>query len=79
MNAPDLFRPTGLPASEDLADVAEVSILLPNWQFAALENAAQARGLTSAQLMRRLLRQFINRQEDDELEADEKLNVSCQW
>jgi len=78
MNTPDLSRLTGLPASDGPADVAEVSFLLPGWQFAALESAAQARGLTSAQLVRRVLRQFINRQED-ELEADEKLNVPCQW
>jgi len=72
MNIPD-------PSLEVPPEVAEISLLLPGWQLAALENAAEARGMTSAQLVRRLLRDFILRQEDDELEADRKLNVSCQW
>jgi hypothetical protein len=79
MSIPDLSRLTGLPASEGPPDVAEISLLLPGWQLVALENAAQARGVTSAQLVRRLLREFINRQEDGELEPDEKLNAACQW
>jgi hypothetical protein len=79
MNVPDLSRLTGAPGLDGPPDVAEISLLLPGWQLAALETAARARGLTSAQLVRRLLREFINRHEDDELEAGEKLNVSCQW
>jgi hypothetical protein len=79
MNVPDPFRLTGLPDPEGPPDVAEISLLLPGWQLAALECAAEARGLTSAQLVRRLLRDFINRQEDSELEADRKLNAACQW
>ena len=79
MNVPDLSRLPGFPSSEGLPDVAEISLLVPGWQLAALENAAQLRGVTSAQLVRRLLRDFINRHEDSELEADEKLNASCQW
>jgi hypothetical protein len=78
MNVPDLSRLTGFSA-DDPPDVAEVSLLLPGWQLAALESAAQSQGLTSGQLVRRLLREFILRHEDGELEADEKLNVSCQW
>ncbi len=74
MNLPDPSRLSDLPS-----DVAEISLLLPGWQLQALENAAEARGVTSAQLVRRLLREFINRQEDDELERDEKLNAACQW
>ena len=79
MNVPDPSRLACLPSAEGPPDVAEISLLLPGWQLAALENAAQARGLTSAQLVRRLLRDFINRYEDGELEADEKLNAACQW
>jgi hypothetical protein len=63
----------------DPHEVAEISLLLPGWQFAALQNAAAARGITSAQLVRRLLRDFIDRHGDCEFEADEKQNVSCQW
>ena len=79
MSAPDLSRLTGVPDSEGPPDVAEISLLLPGWQLAAIECAAQARGLTSAQLVRRLLRDFLLRQDDDELEAQERLNVACQW
>ncbi len=79
MNVPDLSRLTGLPAAEGPPEVAEISLLLPGWQLAALESAAQARGLTSAQLVRRLLRDFIDRHDEGEPEADEKLNAACQW
>jgi hypothetical protein len=79
MNLPDPSRFSDLPPPGVASDVAEISLLLPGWQLEALENAAEARGLTSAQLVRRLLRDFINRQEDDELEPDEKLNAACQW
>jgi hypothetical protein len=79
MNVPNLSRLNGAAEGMSPPDVAEISLLLPGWQLAALEDAAEARGLTSAQLVRRLLREFINRHEDDELEAREKLNVACQW
>jgi hypothetical protein len=78
MNAPDLSRLPGLSAADGPPDVAEISLLLPGWQLVAIESAAEARGLTSAQLVRRLLRDFLNRQEDD-LETQERLNVACQW
>jgi hypothetical protein len=38
------------------ADVVEISLLLPGWQAAALESAAQRQGLTTASLVRRLIR-----------------------
>src|SRR5262245_62818051 len=79
MNEPDLSPLTGVAGPDGPPDVAEISLLLPGWQLAALEDAARSRGLTSGQLVRRLLREFINRHDDDELEAGEKLNVSCQW
>jgi hypothetical protein len=79
MSAPDLPRLTAFPVPDASAEVAEISLLLPGWQLAALECAAEARGITSAQLVRRLLRDFIIRHEDSELEADDKENVSCQW
>ena len=43
------------PAGEDMA---ELSFLLPGRQALALEEAAQARGLTPAQVIRRLIRDF---------------------
>jgi hypothetical protein len=79
MNERDLSRLTDVFGADGPPDVAEISLLLPGWQLAVLEEAARSRGLTSGQLVRRLLRDFINRYEDGELEAGEKLNVSCQW
>jgi len=42
-------------------DMVELSFLLPEWQAAALEAAAHGRGLTAAQLMRRILREHFAR------------------
>lgn len=35
--------------------MAEVSLLLPGWQAAALEQAARAQGMSSGQFLRRLI------------------------
>jgi hypothetical protein len=40
-------------------DVVEVPLLLPGWQVAALETAAHDCGLTAAEMVRRLVREFI--------------------
>lgn len=42
------------------SDVQEVPLLLPNWQLAALESAASARGLTAAQMMRHVLSTYFD-------------------
>ena len=39
-------------------DMVELSLLLPQWQAEALEEAAQSRGWTTAQMMRALIRDF---------------------
>jgi hypothetical protein len=79
MNERDLSRLTGAADPSGLPDVAEISLLLPGWQLSALEDAARSRGLTFGQLVRRLLRDFINRHDGNEPAAGEKLNASCQW
>ena len=43
-------------------EVVEVALLLPGWQAAALEEAAHARGLTAAAMVRRLLREFLEQE-----------------
>ena len=43
----------------DNDDVAELSLLLPAWQVGALEQAAQAEGITVAQLLRRTVNRTI--------------------
>ena len=46
-------RCTGLDA-----EVVEIPLLLPGWQVVALERAAQGQGLTTAEMVRRLIRDF---------------------
>ena len=49
-----------LPLLESLdCEVAELSLLLPAWQVAALEQAAQAEGITVAQLLRRAVQRTL--------------------
>ena len=40
-------------------EVAELSLLVPSWQAAALEQAACTQGITPGQLVRRILQQVI--------------------
>jgi hypothetical protein len=40
-------------------EVAELPLLLPAWQIGALEQAAQAEGITVAQLLRRLVNETL--------------------
>jgi hypothetical protein len=41
--------------------VVEISLLLPDWQVFALETAASRRGLTTGEMVRSLVREFLNR------------------
>jgi hypothetical protein len=41
------------------SDVVEVPLLLAGWQMSALERAAYRRGLTAAEMVRLVLRDFI--------------------
>lgn len=41
-------------------EMVELSVLLPSWQADALESAAQHQGLTTAQMVRLLIRDFFN-------------------
>jgi hypothetical protein len=55
-----LSHPAGDLGRRDLEDeVVEVSLLLPGWQASALESAAHDRGLTAAEMVRSLLRDFL--------------------
>jgi hypothetical protein len=49
-----------LPFTEE---VVELSVLLPSEQAQGLEQAAHARGLTAAQMLRRLVQDFLSRGE----------------
>jgi hypothetical protein len=52
-------RRTNSPAPTD-GEVVEFSLLLPSWQAAALETAAQDQGLTTGQMVRHLIRDFFD-------------------
>jgi hypothetical protein len=55
-----LSDPAGDLCRRDLVEeVVEVSLLLPGWQVSALESAAFDRGLTAAEMVRSLLREFL--------------------
>jgi hypothetical protein len=44
-----------------LEGVVEIPLLLPEWQAEALENLAHSRGLTAAEMVRRLLSAYLSR------------------
>jgi hypothetical protein len=54
-----------LATDEDLLpfdeEIAELSVLLPGRQVLRLEQAAHDRGLTAAQMIRRLIQEFLKR------------------
>jgi hypothetical protein len=41
-------------------EIVEMSLLLPAWQAVALEAAARCRGLTTAQMLRRIISQMVD-------------------
>jgi hypothetical protein len=48
-------------------EMAELSLLLPGWQAAAMEWLANSRGLTLGQLTRLLIRDYLTSQETPEV------------
>ena len=55
--APDTETEFDMPE----ADVVEIPLLLAGWQVSALETAAHDRGLTAAEMVRHVLRDFLSR------------------
>ncbi|MDB5307013.1 MAG: hypothetical protein JWO38_1215 [Gemmataceae bacterium] len=51
------------PASADVArqdqEVVELQLLLPRWQALELEAAARERGMTTGQMLRRVIRNLL--------------------
>ena len=41
-------------------DVVEVSLLLPGWQFAALQKVARRHDQTTGEMIRRLVKKFLH-------------------
>jgi hypothetical protein len=48
------------------SEVAELSLLLPVWQIGALEQAAQAEGITVGQLLRRAVHRTLTQRSPHE-------------
>lgn len=58
---------TSTPPAVDQAGISddavvELAFLLPDWQVTALEAVAHGRGLTTGQMLRRILGEFFHRQ-----------------
>jgi hypothetical protein len=43
------------------AEIVEIPLLLPRWQILALESVAEERGLTTGQMIRRLIGETISK------------------
>jgi hypothetical protein len=58
------FVPTDLRPTAGLSgaapEFAELSLILPHWQIDALERAARRLGLTTAQLLRRVIGEYFD-------------------
>jgi hypothetical protein len=59
---------TGLALAD--RDVVEVPLLLPGWQMEALASAAQDRGQTTGEMLRRVLQDFITSLEERQTYAN---------
>ena len=55
-----LTAPDDVGAGTEAEEILEVPLLLPGWQVTALERAAHNRGLTAGEMVRQVLRDFID-------------------
>jgi len=64
--AGDTVHPLFEPASSDVArqdqEVVELPLLLPRWQALELEAVARQRGMTTGQMLRRVIRDALAEQ-----------------
>ena len=58
----EAFRVTEFKPVPRDDEVIEIPLLLSGWQASALESAAHDRGLTAAEMVRTLLRDFLSDQ-----------------
>jgi hypothetical protein len=63
MNDLRLDKPASLrrPFAPMDEDIVELSLLLPEWEMEALEEAACRHGLTAGEAVRRLIRSFLRK------------------
>ena len=61
MNTQGLIHGAGLMEPMSREGVVEIALLMPDWQAAALEEAAHRRGLTAGQMIRRLIEEYFTK------------------
>lgn len=61
--AADLMM-VGIPTRTD-QEVVEMALLLPRWQADALEDAARSRGMTTGQMLRRVIADLFSNSPKD--------------
>jgi hypothetical protein len=54
---------TTLPPALEHDSIFEVPLLLPGWQLSLLETAANQSGISTGQMMRRLISEFFDKPE----------------
>jgi len=71
MNAPSTMFEAGASSwPAHCNEVMEISLLLPGWQVAALETAGRGHGLTAGQMVRRVLRDYLSRMQEQNWQGD---------
>jgi hypothetical protein len=56
---PTTFEPATATISRQDQEVVELPLLLPRWQALELEIAARERGMTTGQMLRRVIRDLL--------------------
>jgi len=56
---PSTFAPSMTSAIRPDPEVVELPLLLPRWQAEELEHAARERGMTTGQMLRRVIRELL--------------------
>lgn len=56
---PPMFEPPSAPVSRQDQEVVELPLLLPRWQALELEAVARERGMTTGQMLRRVIRELL--------------------
>ncbi len=57
-----MFEPVSASLSRQDQEVVEIPLLLPRWQAMELEAAAAGNGMTTGQMLRRVIRELLSQQ-----------------
>lgn len=56
---PPIFEPVSTDFARQDQEVVELPLLLPRWQALELEAVARERGMTTGQMLRRVIRELL--------------------